>query len=82
MLKPKGKIIIREKKIIFFPCFVWYLSYGGEKNIIIIYVDFLLLLGFERHASSYHPTKKVWWCSTTSRVGSLPLVFASNLERG
>jgi hypothetical protein len=53
-----------------------------EKNIIIIYVDFLLFLGFERHALSYHLIKKVWWCSTTIGVESLPLVFTSNLERG
>ncbi len=82
MLKPKGKITIREENSVFFSCFVWYLSYGREKNIIIIYVDFFLFLGFERHAPSYHLTKKVWWCSTTIKVKSLPLVFTSNLERG
>jgi hypothetical protein len=37
---------------------------------------------FERHALSYHLTKKVWWCSTTIGVESLPFVFTSNLERG
>jgi hypothetical protein len=44
MLKPKKKITIREENFVFFVCFVWYLNYGGGKNIIIIYVDFLLFL--------------------------------------
>jgi hypothetical protein len=52
---------------------VWYLSYGRDKNVIIIYVDFFLLLGFERHAPSYHLIKKVWWCSTTTRLSPCPL---------
>jgi hypothetical protein len=82
MLKLKRKITIREEFLFFFPGFVWYLNYGEEKSIIIIYVDFLLFLGFERHAPSHHLIKKVWWCSTTIGVQSLPLVFTSNLERG
>lgn len=82
MLKPKRKITTSEENSVFLPCFVWYLSYGWEKSIVIICVDFLLFLGLERHAGSYHLTNKVWWCSTTTGVQSLALAFASNLERG
>ncbi len=83
MLKPKRNIVTREEIYVFSLCFVWYLSYGGEENIIIIiYADFLLVLSFEKHVPTYYWTNKVWWCSITTGVESLPLVFTSTLERG